>query len=477
MARYMPTVTINGRAISASPGPLVVLDGVQIVWGRNGLFDPNEPGTATVEILDYDGHFVSDPALYQAPIVITTSVGTLYRGFVDGIDISTVTVTDDDGDQVLVWRAEFTSSDVLAILARTTPPGIPASSSRAPVERALGSDYWNKSTGVFDGSQRLLDIRTRVAEVSDVTIGGATFVLPPGRLGMTMPDVAAGDDLYLMIQRWYASRVQEPVAAKYRPTDHTVAPHRFSAQGALILAYVSSQIVVQATGGRLVRGDELIIDDNAAVTSTISNNVAAITGQDFNDPMTSEMWQNPSNPSATIAYLTSYSGQDMLFVVPGLAANSGRTTYDTKAQFYIAPNTSTGTAGYKHMSDLAAAINPFVQAVNGKFYAPPLTFDTERWNYGSAIESALFAGYDLETPWTFPGAIFEPLTGWGPFFQMIGAVMTYRDGWQIEGKFAPAAGAPGNLAINQLVTSPTPTFNQYAEYITLATLGTVSGGI
>lgn len=477
--RYMPTVTIAGKAVSPDPGPLAVLDGVQVVWGRDGLFDPNEPATATVEILDVLGDYVSDPTLYQAPIVIATSRGTLFRGFVDGIEIAPETITDESGNQIPVWRGTFTAADVVAILARTAPPGIMDPAPSSPDIRDLGQDYWRRTYGTADGNsiRRITDIRTRVAEVSDVTIASGTLRIPSPRVALAFPAVAAGDDLYTLLRTAYASREMVPVCPTYVPNTHTIQPQYFSSSSSIVLAYVSSQIIVQSPGARVVPADRVTIDENAAVASTISNNVSSIGGEDWIGENTLESYQ-VSGGSTGWAYVST-SATTRLYDISGLSTNSGRTTYDTQAQLYQTTRAGQPIADQANIADLAAKITPYVTAVNGKFYAPPITFDLDRWDYSdiSGVEGALLAGYGIETPWTFPGAVYEPLIGWGPFFQLIGAVMTYRDGWQIEGHFAPSAGGVGTLAINQLVTASTPTFNQYAPYISLSTLGTVSGGV
>lgn len=682
--RYMPTVKINGAAISPDPAALVALAGIQLVWGRDGLFDPNEPAQLALDIVDESGDYVSDPALYQAPITITTSLGICFRGFVDRIEIQSLV-----RGSTRVWRAHLSASDPLAILARKTPPGVADPSQVFPPDaRTFGQTPWERTSAT--GFQRTNGIRSRVAEISDVTVDAPPSIVAPGRtLAPAMP-MQTPEDLLTMIQRLYATMNFQPVTPKYSPSDHRIKAGKFAPAGAIALEYAAgggtptlrrtnlctngsfehgvtgwglsslqpletssdwaavgaksvkcvttgasgSQGDIRATSGSSTKfafnvvpgktytvtarcytptahasfstsagsrqrrilifdsksgantenfgpqgpniageftvshtftvptdttgmflgvgvagsssdpafvtyvdaiileeatepgayfdgdtddaGDDVydwtgtpgdststystvanaritldagsalsvpastvIVDADARVSSTISNNVSIIAGEDWprgnGTVFVYEAWQTPGSTGQGY-YVTPEQMVEVASPVTGLPANSGQTTYDTGARFYYSA-TTTEAPKLPHMSDLVKAYMPYIQAVNGRMYAPVLVFDLERFNYGSAAEAALLAGVDLEKPWTFPGAVFEGLVGWGPFFQLTGAVMTYDDGWVIQGKFAPAAGASSALTITTLVTASAPQLDDYDPSISISTLGTVSEGL
>jgi hypothetical protein len=66
----------------------------------------------------------------------------------------------------------------------------------------------------------------------------------------------------------------------------------------------------------------------------------------------------------------------------------------------------------------------------------------------------------------------------GPQYQIIGGTLTYTTGWAHEVTVIPTPiETGGSLALDRLVTHPTPTLADYDPTLTLAELGRVTIGL
>lgn len=118
-----------------------------------------------------------------------------------------------------------------------------------------------------------------------------------------------------------------------------------------------------------------------------------------------------------------------------------------------------------------------MQFLNGKTVPTGLAYD---WELNAPLTPAqdahLFNTLDVATPVMFPGSDLTGFPNLGPFFQIIGGTLTYREGWRHDLTLAPAPGTVSTLTVDQLVTNPTPTLDQYSPEITIYDLGSVQTG-
>lgn len=468
MPAYMPSVTINGQSIGAdySDSQPAVLTRVEHQWGRTSLYDPTEPGRLAIDVLDPSGEFIGSPALYQAPITMSLpGIGVTFNGTIDQVEIRPANwAHPQTGQRLTGWRARITAIDLIGALAKITTPGVPytVADTNAFHESQIGPGYWKTNSWA-------VDINTRIAGAGiDVTVTG------PGGTGSNLwwrPAIAGGDDLYTMIVRLYA-RDNFPSAATYNPRTKTITPIEPATPDGVKLTYVASVINTApvSASSRSIPADTIRIDEDAAVESALSHNISSVRVYEFSD-QTGTVEFDP--PGATGAGWWGVIPTAQAVDYP-IAGAQGFNQFDTRADiYYRAGQTDETPAQY------VAKIVPIIQALNGRLYPPPLTFDLERFTYPVEAVTELMSAVLTRTPWTFPGARYEELVGFGPFFQLIGAIAVYDEGWEVQTVFAPArdTGSAGTFPINMLVTTATPTFNQYASYITLATLGTVTEGI
>lgn len=469
MPAYMPTVNVNGTNVSPNFSDLetpVVLAELTHQWGRSELYDPNEPGQLAFDILDPTGEFVGSGDLYQAPVTVTlATVGMTFRGTVDQVTIKRASWTmPGSGVRQTGWRAHITATDMLASLAKTTTPGIPIDTNvdnDAFTRSQLGDGYWRASGNVDDINTAItkagLDVVVKWAPISEGNFSAA---------------ISVGDDLYQRVITAYARASDFPRNARYKASDKTVISGTLAAPGTVVLQYASSVISTKpsSSSARSVPANTVEVDPDASVESALTHNISSIRVYSY---CVSDLgrveFQGPSQ-SAPSVWGEKPTESPLDFPVPGVKG-ANQLNSQAKISWPFGEPCEDPT-------EYANRCIPIIQTLNGRLYSPPLTFDLERFTYPAAVATELVGGILTDNAWTFPGSIYEPLPGYGPFFQLIGVTATYDDGWKVTGVFAPARDSGGSgIPINTLVTSATPTFNQYAEHITLATLGTVSGGI
>ena len=484
MNKRMPSITIGGNAISPDwePSRPVVLSRVRHEWGREGLYDPNEPGRLTVEVIDPTGAWVGAPVNYQAPITMQVDTGGgavfTFRGWIDQASIRRHPYTRPDGQQGIGWIGRFTATDMIAALAKITTTGtedlVPPGNqfSREYKRSKYGNGYWRLSGSNVN---RTADIQARI----NATGLGVTVTAPtdPPPLDAGHPNLSAGDDLYTRIVSVYGRDAAFPADVRYHPHEQQIRPGHLAAAGVLALSYVNAVIVVVAGPAAgapapfTVPANAVGIPDDASITAALSHNITSVRVHTFDITRGTEMFTGSDGVARAYA-VEPQRDTPVDFPVPGAV---GFNQYDVPTEVNFASNDPTY---HETPSTFANRVIAVIQQLNDRVYPPPITFHLDRVDYPAGVIDALLCGHGVDNAWTFPGAIFEGVPGFGPYFQLIGAIAEYDDGWTVTGIFGPARStAGGALAINQLVTVPTPQLNQYDPSITLATLGTVTEGV
>lgn len=484
--KYAPTITIAGIPLQCEFTPnnnAVVLDDVVINWGRDSLYAPTNPSDITITLLDPTGEYSSAAGLYGSELILSTSLGMLFKGRVDGITITPVEIGD-DREHVgasAMWEVQITASDVIAAIAKLviSGPGPKATQIAADYIQVYGQGmYPENNTNLRRGNVEVA-IRNRGGIAIDVETRDLGQAVPAGKdwqVWYREPDMAMGDDMYTWVQRVQA-RGDEFFTTNYLPSQNRLTINRWAAPASLELYYQDSIIDVRAIGGTANIVDSCLIglDDAGTVSASPDHNVTVL---EIGEYMRSA--RNVTRGDGTTGAVLVWENAPQSFPV---GSGGGSARYVSPAQLALLtvtpgdPNSSTS----EKASDFAARLAPIAAAVNGKLVPPDLVFDIERDDFGADVDSQLMATWT--TPdgqpkaWFFPGARYEELRGWGPFFQLIGGQLRFQQGWTHTARFAPSRGAAGNLAINQLVTVDPPQFDQYAASISLGTLGIVTKGL
>lgn len=466
-----------------STGNAVVLDDVRINWGRDSLYSPTNPSDITITLLDPTGIYASSPNLFGQELILSTSLGVLFKGRIDGITMTPVEIGDDPETLVReMWQVEITATDVIAALGKLIIPG------PGPLGTMIAADYiqqYGQNMFPNDNTQNRLQAIENAIKAAGVNleIEARDFAqaAPAGKtwsLWYKEISIAMGDDAYTHIQRVQA-RGDEFFTANYLPYKDTLGINRWALPASLELKYANSIISVvasAASGAHIIDCGTVYLADEGAVTASVEHNIAALEISEYMSKVVTV-----TQAGGTTGQVVTWSESKQQSAVPTPGGGSAR--YQSPAMLALQttaagdPNSSVS----EKASDFAARLAPLAAELNGKILPPEFVFDIEANNYDASTLADLMATWtrpNVQPPaWAFPGSRYEQLSGFGPFFQIIGGELRFQQGWTHTARFAPSRGAAGALAINQLVTTDPPLFSQYADTISLATLGIVTKGI
>jgi hypothetical protein len=456
---------------------------LRVRWGRDRLYDPTQPSEAILEFLDPDGRWGSDPALFGAPLDITTDLGIMFRGRVDGIVMTPTQITEPNAPIPSdVWAVQITASDVLADLARLTPPGKVDSATPVNAEAAsiqyYGAGRWNEYDNTEQRRAAITAAMRKVGIGSLVTTKDLSLTVPPGRTWTQWyrePGLSAGADLLTLIQAVIA-RGDELTHVRYIVPEDRITWGGFPKTAALELSYTAATIGVTvdaASGARVVPCGLVAIDGAEQVDSSVTHNISSLRVHEYMETA----WVDTSGGAGNTYGTWIYQQGSVDTPVAGARgyAQLDSAAMITNNRLHFPAAVATGQT--ETAADFAARLVPQIATLNGKLQPPILAFDIEANVYGTGNEAALLSTWTVPGAWTFPGSRYDGLTGWGPFFQLIGGELDYRQGWEVLGTFAPAASTGTTLTITQLVTTDPPLLNQYADTISLGTLGLVTKGV
>ena len=483
--KYPPTIKIGGVVLpcdfDATATNPVVLDGITINWGRDAVYDATSPSELRLDLIDPHGQYASDPGLFGEEITVETSLGMIFRGRIDGIEMRPDTI-DDANPNVPedVWFVSISATDVIGTLAKVVAPGYETGSSVVAIKEEMkaryGPGYWDGT----DTEKRRSQIQTRIAERGIPTKLETTpmhTMLPPG-----YPSTYAnyfketlrqsGPNLYEMVQS-VQLRGNQPMHTNYLPGRDALTAGKWTLPAALNLRFDSNRIDVMAAGDVFVVDcSQVAIDTNAVVHSSVTHNISSIR-------VSEGYYKQEIISGTTNVYVNVWADAPLEF--PVTAFGLGTAQYEPPIAL-AQSKVSLGGGVYAYSqsgADYANALKPYIEAINGKLNPPEMAFDIESYDYGVAIETALLATWTTEMPWSFPGSRYEPLIGFGPVFQHIGGELTFRGGWTVSARFSPAMISPaaGDLTISQLVTTDAPLFSHYADRVQLVTLAAITKGI
>lgn len=480
--RYVPTIKVLGRSIPCEftwrGENAVVMDGIEIEWGRDALYDQTNPSELRFDLIDPTGRLASDPALFGAPITVETAFGIMFRGRIDALSLEPYPINDvnpnvpKDG-----WLVKVSATDVIAELAKLVVPervGPDNGWTLGPYnDDHYGEGYWRSG----DAEERRASVQARAAEH-----GIATKIYTKDFATMTPPGLSwdtyfwegierSGSDLFTLAQA-VMLRGNRPLAVNYRPEPDVLEPVDWPPAALLILFYDTERtsIEIRADAGAnetfTVDCSTVAVADPGAVESTVTHNIASIRVDEL------QGHDEPQTEPPLIIMLSVYEDASVEYAID--APGGGTAQYQPP----VKPGRKGSSTSYQHGVAFAELLAPYVTAVNGRLVPPEFIFDIENERYGRRLEETLLSTWAVPIPWAFPGSKYDLLSGFGPVFQHIGGSLIYRQGWEVRARFAPSPVADTTeLAINQLVTSDIPTFDQYAPNVMLVSLGGVSRGV
>ena len=469
MPRYAPTVQINGVTLAGSwdGSSRAALDSATLVWGRSDLLGQPDPTKATLDLIDPDGLWGTDPAVYGQSLTITTSLGIMFRGNIDTITMAPVVVFNPVAHrEQRVWRVTLDAIDPTAEAGKLIPLGKGVPSTETANNKAFavvrnGANEWPEEWY----AQRLADLGALGTTAG--LISGLENAAPYSDHLMRMRTMADGMSLLDLIRECY--RVNGVQHVNYNPTTRGIERGTLAPATGLLLYLDGATMRVRPLTGHAIPAQLIEHTTDGEISSTLSENVATV-----------RLLHGSygTNTSATINGVDMNALEDKddttTVAVPNTPANGARNVLEVESGLKSLTRTITQDA---RPAALATAFAAIVGQLNGKIPAPPVRFDIERFNYGAAAEAVLMATRDLPVPLYLSGAIYNALANFGPMFQLIGGTLTYAQGWTLDAILAPTVTARETLLVAALVTLPNPTLADYDPIITLADLGHVTQGL
>lgn len=489
------TLTIDGVPISSTwdGTSVVALANIVIPWGRDDLYEPVPPTSFDVYLIDPAGTWATDNDLSGKELVVGDDYldKIILRGTIAEPSVTRIkTIHPVTSQPMVVWLVKLTGRCRLADLdqARLTGSGAYAANvtlyaSNPPYndgpwnvpERPAG--WWPSTTD----ATRLASIMLR---------GGANYIDGidvPSRLHVALGLADPGPSGTIIAMRQYNELSALGLISdvlncyplghvNYNPTNNHVELGSTATTGGLALVLDGTTVVVEAVAGITIPAGEIIVPDDATITSTISYAIDTVAvAYSLRDLANVETGVGVAT-AATQRSIAGSTTDRNLVLETGLFNQYG--AYANGNALY-----QRGTLFGQALATLTADL---VDDVNGMFAMPPLTFDTRRFEYSDELLDVILDTKDHATPLHFPGSMFEPLANVPVQHQIIGGTLrwvaqaagsTLPAGWVLEATTAPATGTVDPVSISELVTNPTVLFSDFDPSITLATLGLVTIGL
>lgn len=485
MTRYTPTVSIGGTPVAAAwdGSQVAAIARIGINWGRSSMFEDPEPTALEFHVIDPDGRWSGDPTLYDQRVVIAVPEldgRRIFQGDVTGVTSRRTKVSSGAGTDgafgsptTWVWMTKITAAAPDAALRRLVVPGIPMTDSFTHIRNIewYGLGYWryNAASESAHGTAR----------VAQLMAGGASAHVD----SMEVPTDAKWRYLIKGSDNASAHEVMSlgyrgGIAgghANYRPDTNALVCGRPAPAGALSLAYSGGVLRLASASGVIVPASAIgVPDDGPSITSTVRDAIDTVSvdvydmaAASYTEPISKNVWSQ-SQISASTYELTA--------AVPGVASKTR--TLSVKTAHISALASVTSAAVETGARPLLSALVQLAQFLNGKTVPDGLYYDFDRFpELGTDLDNLLFNTFDVETPLYFVGSIAADFPNHGPFFQIIGGTLEFRDGWRVSLTLAPAPSTPGaEVTYANWVTNTAATYEQFADTITWADFAVVTQG-
>lgn len=475
MTRYTPTVTI-GRTPLASAwdgSQVAAVSRFGIKWGRSTMFEEPEPSSLEFHVVDPDGRWSGDPTLYDQRIIITIpDLGgrIVYQGDVTGVTSTRTKVGNPDGGSTWVWMTRILATAPDAALRRLIVPGLAYTDAFTHIQSIewYGTGYWRLSQS---GSQ---------------TVHGAeklAKLLAEGAANHVDSIENPADAIWRYLIRGDANASAHEVVAlgyrggipgghvNYRPDTNSLSCGRPAVAGSLALEYTGGALRLKSATGTIVPARAIgVPDDGVSITSTVRDAIDTVAVEVYDsarcaytEPGTNNVWTMRRWESSPI---------ELTRTVPGTTPRLRKLTVKTAHNRSVDGNVETGG------NTLVGGVRDLAQFLNGRTVPEGLYYDFERHPELTAdLDSLLFNIFDVPVSLYFEGSIAADFPNHGPFFQIIGGTLEFREGWRVTPTLAPAPSIPGaEVTYANWVTNTAATYEQFADTITWADFAVVTQG-
>ena len=424
--KYAPVIFVLNVPLPCEFEPdgqnAVVLDGFEISWGRDALYDETSPSEFRFDMIDPTGKFASDPALYGSAVTVETSLGVLFRGQIDGVSIEPIEINDPNTNVPNdVWLVHLSATDMLASIAKLSPAGQMSAWDALNLQYAYTLEYGPGYWGLGTPSVRMRHIEEVwrrygiTTEFQDSDWAGMAHG-EPWDTYFKEPALRAGPSLYDLAQQ-VIKKGDRPLFANYLPGPDILYAEQWPAPAIVVDG------VMKAGQGHIVDCSTVEVVEPGAVESTTTHNIGAI-------KVTELRWEDIDyDVGGTIHFIVRrYAAAT---VERRISNPSGGET----AQYEV--GTNHGTDSGQSAAEFMAQLDPYIVEMNGHMVPPDFVFDLQEHAYGATLETALMVTWAARVPWAFPGSKYDALTGFGPVFQHIGGSLAYSQGWRVTARYAP----------------------------------------
>lgn len=485
MTRYTPVVSIGGTPVASAwdGGRVAAIARIAIVWGRASMFEQPEPSSLEFHVIDPDGQWSGDPKLYDQRVTIAIpglADRIIYQGDVTGVTSRRATVPVPVGSNgafgessVWVWITAITTAAPDAALRRLVVPGLPMTDSFTDIRNIewYGLGYWryNASTEEVHGSAR----------IAQLLGGGASahvdsIELPADAKWRYLIKGSDNVSAHEVIALGYRGGIPGG-HVNYRPDTNALACGRPSPAGTLALAYSGGVLNLRSANAAVIPSGSIGVPaDGVSIASTVRDAIDTVSvdvydmaAATYTEPNTKVVWSQSKIGASTY---------ELTRAVPGVAPKTR--TLSVSTAHISAAATVTSAAVETGARELLTGLVALAGFLNGKTVPSGLYYDFERFpELGAALDALLFNTFDVATPVYFGGSIAADFPNHGPFFQIIGGTLEFREGWRVELTLAPApSSTAAPVTYESWVTNANATYEQFADSITWADFAVITEG-
>jgi hypothetical protein len=454
--RHVPTVTVNGMLISKTWGAVTVVsvDRLVFTWGRSNITDPTQPAELQAYFVDTLGTWASNPALFGSTVTVSTALGSTFRGVVDGLSISPVSlINPTTGRPQDVFLVSLTAVDPLAALNKTTPAG-PGDTVQPLANVAYGPQHFplNSTVGVASWLQSVL------GPFVD------NFDWPPfPEPQLVIKRLLMSDKRTLsdFIAQVYS--IRSLAWLNYDSQDHRMKPGELAAWLHRRLSIVNGFVAHRADFGYALAAETLeYAGSDRSLTLGLQTSFSDVVHEYSISYGTTEQVNGQALGTR------GYQPEATPFAVPD-APRRGLSTYSVNNDVAYAD----GNYPPSFITEFTAGL---LSRLNYQLSPPPLRFDLEKTDYGSALETVLLGTHTVAFPIYIMGSELGALENFHPRFQIIGGTLTYSGGWDLVPYLAPTQwNGLTSVTLDAATSGMTATVGNFHPSFSLADLSSMTG--
>ena len=456
--RYPPTVIVNGKTIPNTwdGTGLLAIDKLVFLWGRANLTDNPVPSALVATLIDINGDWASRADLFGSLVTVTTGLGTVFRGTIDGITLLPTTIRNPDtGRTQSVYQITLSAVDITAALHKTFPLG--EGSGTAWANEVYGDNVHLARSRTYLHSWLSNRMAPYVSGIELSTNVPATNYFYR-QIGMS-ENMSFAD----FIKNVFGNHVLSWL--NYNPATNYVSQGLISPVVSRSLTFSSDQLNLTGASIHTVSGSQIERLGTGEIVLGLQENISAIVHTwyragrsrlvDAGGGQSGAVFDYPKNMETSTQFLAGVKGSNVLELNGNFMSNSG---YTSPTQITV------------NMADR-------ISKLNGQLCAPAMRFDFERFDYGTSLETIFLQTCTTTESIYISGIEQTKLAAFLPHFQIIGGNLTYQNGWTFEPHMAPTRNPKGStLTVAQICTNEVPTISQFHPSLSLADLGNLDIG-